>query len=118
MKLSLSCSVQATRNGECSTKSVFIMIKAGADLEIYEWWCCVIIICTRSAHENFKTTPTFTSTLPTLTSTLPTLPRTRSANAHTSHKSQDTTSVLVLLVAQAIRWRYSASVGQAIRCCI
>ena len=63
----------------------------GADLEIYEWWGCVIIICV----QNFKTTPTFTSTMPTL-------PRTRSANAHTSRKSQVTASILALLVAQAI----------------
>ena len=39
---------------------------------------------------------------------------TSSANAHTSHKSRVTASVLALLVAQTIRWRYSASVGQAI----
>ena len=59
-------------------------------------------ICAQSAREIFKTTPNFTSTSPTL-------PRTRSANMYTSHKSRVTASVLALLVAQAIHWRYSAS---------
>ena len=40
-----------------------------------------------------------------LTSTSPTLPRTSSANAHTSHKSRVTASVLALLVEQTISWR-------------
>ena len=49
----------------------------------------------------FKTTPTFTLTSPTLYALY------SSANAHTSHKSRVTASVLAQLVAQAIRWRYS-----------
>ena len=54
-------------------------------------------ICARK----FKTTPSFTLTSPTLRALY------SSANAHTSHKSRVTASVLALLVAQAIRWRYS-----------
>ena len=41
------------------SSSTPVSTPAGADLEIYEWWDCVIF--EREARENFNTTPTFTS---------------------------------------------------------
>ena len=76
------------------------MYDAGADIEIYERWGCVIF-----ASEIFKTTPLLLRprSLYIIYRALVMQMREQA----TSHESP-----------QAISWRYSASMGQVMHCCI